>query len=52
MAINILGLKVAVQLPKNSSSSSSFSATTCCDFTGWDEKRVRGGRGEGEKEGA
>ena len=33
---------MAVQVPKNSSSSS-FSATTCCDFTGWDGKGVRGG---------
>ena len=43
-APNILGLKVAVQLPKNSSSS--FSATTCCDCTGWNEKRVKGEESE------
>ena len=37
---------MAVQLPKNSSSSS-FSATTCCDFTGWNEKKVKGEEREG-----
>lgn len=49
-APNILGLKVAVQLPKNSSSSS-FSAKTCCDCTGWNEKIVKGEerRGMGEE---
>ena len=47
-APNILGLKVAVQLPKNSSSS--FSAMTCCDCTGWNEKRVKGEESEKKRD--
>ena len=49
-APNILGLKVAVQLPKNSSSSS-FSTMTCCDCTGWNEKIVKGEEREERREG-